>query len=74
MLYWYDLWELRGFSEIKSEWMRRAYKLGGVVEIAGKGGQSEHFQFKGIDIDGAMLLKKSTGQVAKVRTGTVNFL
>ena len=74
MLHWYELWEVQGFAEIRREWMRRAYKLGGLVKIPGEGGQIENLEFRGIDIDGAMLLKGTNGQVTKVRTGTVNFL
>ena len=74
MLHWYELWEVQGFAEIRREWMRRAYKLGGLVKIPGEGGQIENFEFTGIDFDGAMLLKGANGRLTKLRTGTVNFL
>ena len=59
---------------IRTEWMKRAYKLDGTVEVEGKNGSSAKFKFKGIDAEGAMLLDDENGTRNLYRAGTVRFL
>ena len=74
MLRWTNLWEKSGFEEIKKNWLQRAYKLGGKVELLDKDEQTRQFNFIGMDIDGAMLLRDCSGKIRKLMAGTVNFL
>ena len=55
-MHWFRIWENDGFDMIRTEWMKRAYKLDGTVEVEGKNGSSAKFKFKGIDAEGAMSL------------------
>ena len=61
-------------EEIKKNWLQRAYKLGGKVELLDKDEQTRQFNFIGMDIEGAMLLRDSSGKIRKLMAGTVNFL
>ena len=73
-VHWFRIWENDGFDMIRTEWMQRAYKLDGTVEVEGKNGSSAKFKFKGIDAEGAMLLDDENGTRNLYRAGTVCFL
>ena len=73
-VHWFRIWENDGFDMIRTEWMKRAYKLDGTVEVEGKNGSSAKFKFKGIDAEGAMLLDDENGTRNLYRAGTVRFL
>ena len=74
IVHWFRIWENDGFDMIRTEWMKRAYKLDGTVEVEGKNGSSAKFKFKGIDAEGAMLLDDENGTRNLYRAGTVRFL
>ena len=74
IVHWVRIWENDGFDMIRTEWMKRAYKLDGTVEVEGKNGSSAKFKFKGIDAEGAMLLDDENGTRNLYRAGTVRFL
>ncbi|MED5226332.1 MAG: biotin--[acetyl-CoA-carboxylase] ligase [Pseudomonadota bacterium] len=74
IVHWFRIWENDGFDLIRTEWMKRAYKLDGTVEVEGKNGSSAKFKFKGIDAEGAMLLDDENGTRNLYRAGTVRFL
>ena len=73
-VHWFRIWENDGFDMIRTEWMKRAYKLDGTVEVEGKNGSLDKFKFKGIDAEGAMLLDDENGTRNLYRAGTVRFL
>ena len=74
IVHWFRIWENDGFDMIRTEWMKRAYKLDGTVEVEGKNGSSAKFKFRGIDAEGAMLLDDENGTRNLYRAGTVRFL
>ena len=74
IVHWFRIWENDGFDMIRTEWMKRAYKLDGTVEVEGKNGSPAKFKFKGIDAEGAMLLDDENGTRNLYRAGTVRFL
>ncbi len=73
-VYWFHIWEDNGFGAIKDEWMRRAFKLGGSVSVENKNGLKAEYKFKGIDMEGAILLDDENGKRNRIRSGTVRFL
>lgn len=54
----YDAWLKEGFNPIREEWIKRAYQLGNMIERDGKKGT-----FKGIDINGAMILNADDKEI-----------
>ena len=74
IVHWFRIWENDGFDMIRTEWMKRAYKLDGTLEVEGKNGSAAKFKFKGIDAEGAMLLDDENGTRNLYRAGTVRFL
>ena len=73
-VYWFQIWEDNGFGAIKDEWMRQAFKLNGGVLVENKNGLMAEYTFKGIDIEGAMLLDDENGKRSRILSGTVRFL
>jgi len=73
-VYWFHIWEDNGFGAIKDEWMRRAFKLGGSVSVENKNGLKAEYKFRGIDMEGAILLDDENGKRSRIRSGTVRFL
>tara|TARA_B100000989_G_scaffold257195_1_gene206629 strand:- start:1032 stop:1832 length:801 start_codon:yes stop_codon:yes gene_type:complete len=73
-VYWFHIWEDNGFGAIKDEWMRRAFKLGGSVSVENTNGFKAEYKFRGIDMEGAILLDDENGKRSRVRSGTVRFL
>ncbi|MBH68302.1 MAG: biotin--[acetyl-CoA-carboxylase] ligase [Rhodospirillaceae bacterium] len=73
MFYWTNVWEKKGFDEIKKNWLQRAYKLGGKVEVSDNNEGTQQFTFIGIDKDGAILLRDCSGKITKLMAGTLNF-
>ena len=73
-VYWFHIWEDNGFGAIKDEWMRRAFKLGGSVSVENKNGLKAEYKFRGIDMEGAILLDDENGERSRIRSGTVRFL
>ena len=73
-VYWFHIWEDNGFGAIKDEWMRRAFKLGGSVSVENTNGFKAEYKFRGIDMEGAILLDDENGKRRRVRSGTVRFL
>ena len=69
-----DQWEDFGFGAIKDEWMRRAFKLDGSVSVETKNGVMAEYKFRGIDMEGAMLLDDENGNRSRLRAGKVRFL
>ena len=73
-LYWFHIWEDDGFGAIKDEWMRQAFKLDGSVLVENKNGLIAKYTFKGIDMEGAILLDDENGKRSRILSGTVRFL
>ena len=71
---WFHIWEDFGFGAIKDEWMRRAFKLNGSVSVENKNGVVAQYKFRGIDMEGAMLLDDENGKRSRLLAGTVRFL
>ena len=51
-----------GFGAIQDEWMRRAFKLDGSVSVENNNGVMAQYKFRGIDMEGAMLLDDENGK------------
>jgi BirA family biotin operon repressor/biotin-[acetyl-CoA-carboxylase] ligase len=69
---WYEVWSERGFEPIRDAWLARAARLGaGIrarvadIEVVG--------MFEGIDADGALNLRESTGRMRRISAGEVFF-
>jgi len=69
---WYEVWFERGFEPIRDAWLARAARLGaGIrarvadIEVVG--------MFEGIDADGALNLRESTGRMRRISAGEVFF-
>ena len=71
---WFHIWEDIGFGAIKDEWMRRAFKLDRSVSVETKNGVMAEYKFKGIDMEGSMLLDDENGNRRRLRAGKVRFL
>ena len=71
---WFHIWEDFGFGAIKDEWMRRAFKLDRSVSVETKNGVMAEYKFRGIDMEGAMLLDDENGNRRRLRAGKVRFL
>ena len=71
---WFHIWEDFGFGAIKDEWMRRAFKLDRSVSVETKNGVMAEYTFRGIDMEGAMLLDDENGNRSRLRAGKVRFL
>jgi BirA family transcriptional regulator, biotin operon repressor / biotin---[acetyl-CoA-carboxylase] ligase len=56
----YDIWAKRGFSPIRRAWIEDAYKIGKNIEVKLPKAKYSGV-FEGIDIDGALLIRKSDG-------------
>ncbi len=69
---WYEVWSERGFEPIRDAWLARAARLGARIrariadmEVVG--------MFEGIDADGALSLRESTGRMRRISAGEVFF-
>jgi BirA family biotin operon repressor/biotin-[acetyl-CoA-carboxylase] ligase len=63
-------WARNGFTEIRDEWMRHAYKVGGQV-TAGNGLTGA---FAGVDEAGAMIISLTNGARHRLVSGSVRYL
>ena len=54
--------------------MRRAFKLDGSVSVENNNGVMAQYKFRGIDMEGAMLLDDENGKRSRILAGTVRFL
>ena len=71
---WFHIWDDIGFGAIQDEWMRRAFKLDGSVSVENNNGVTAQYKFRGIDMEGAMLLDDENGKRSRLLAGTVRFL
>jgi BirA family biotin operon repressor/biotin-[acetyl-CoA-carboxylase] ligase len=69
---WYEVWQSRGFSALKSAWLERAQGLGG--EIRARLAQDEvHGVFETLDDNGALLLRTADRGLTHITAGEVFF-
>ena len=54
------------FGAIRDEWMRRAFKLDGSVSVENNNGVMAQYKFRGIDMEGAMLLDDENGKRSRL--------
>ena len=71
---WFHIWEDFGFGAIKDEWMRRAFKLNGSVSVENQNGVVAQYKFRGIDMEGAMLLDDENGNAADSSRNSAFFI
>ncbi|NKE48625.1 biotin--[acetyl-CoA-carboxylase] ligase [Roseomonas frigidaquae] len=68
-----DLWVQKGFAAIRLAYLQCAHRLGERVTV-GLGHNKTFYEegiYEGIDIDGALILKKSDGSISRLITGEV---
>jgi BirA family biotin operon repressor/biotin-[acetyl-CoA-carboxylase] ligase len=70
---WYDIWEKSGFEEIRKQWLKRAYGLGRRIKITNTASGKKIGVYKGLSMDGRMVLQEDNGHVELISAGTVTF-
>lgn len=71
---WYDIWSARGFEEIRTAWLNRAYGLGREVLVENSGAPDIRGRFTGVSDDGRMVIETRGGAEELVSAGTLSFL
>jgi len=66
---WVDIWQREGFEPLRRAWLSHAYGLG--ASITTSGGVTGIFE--DIGKNGALLLRKRSGQVIEISAGEVFF-
>ena len=70
--YYYDLWQDKGFAEIRELWLSQAHGLGEPIKARlAKGDKSGVFE--GLSPEGALLLKQDDGEILDINAGEVYF-
>jgi BirA family biotin operon repressor/biotin-[acetyl-CoA-carboxylase] ligase len=70
---WYEVWRSQGFaSGLRRPWLERAAGLKGQIRARLDEGEMEG-TFEGLDEDGALLLRREGGAVARITAGDVFF-
>lgn len=70
--YYYNLWNIEGFSMIRQLWLDRAFIKGNVITVS-DGLTKTSGTFYDIDENGALILKLSSGSLRLFSTGDVFF-
>jgi BirA family biotin operon repressor/biotin-[acetyl-CoA-carboxylase] ligase len=70
---WYDIWEKTGFEEIREQWLKRAYGLGRRIKVTNTASGQKIGIYKGLSMDGRMVLQEDNGHVEFISAGTVTF-
>jgi BirA family biotin operon repressor/biotin-[acetyl-CoA-carboxylase] ligase len=68
----YKLWQMKGFSDIRTRWIQNAHNLGAKAQIKVMGERISGL-FKDIDEEGQMILETESGVIRKVITCDVQF-
>ena len=62
-----------GFSEIRAEWLNRAFGQGKEIEVRIPGNETKRGTFKSIDDRGCLMLEDATGQLSAISTADIFF-
>lgn len=72
MAAWYEIWRQQGFAPLREAWLSRAAGLGQAIRVRRE--QNElHGMFESLDSDGALLLRETSGGVARITAGDMFF-
>lgn len=71
--FYYDLWQKQGFAPIREQWLAHAANLGKPLIARLASTKEEQGVFETLDVDGALLLRTSDGQIRRVLAGDVYF-
>lgn len=69
---WRTAWEQRGFSNIRKEWLSKAYGLGKEISVMFRG-EKIHGIFKDMDEEGLLVLELPNGEEQRISSGEVFF-
>lgn len=70
----YTDFSAHGFGPVREEWRRRCNALGRELAVSDGGKDVVHGMFDGIDVDGALLLRRPDGTVERIISGDVRVL
>ena len=70
--YYYDMWVIYDFPNIRKIWLKKAYKLGEVVTINDIKNRISGV-FQGLDTEGAIKIKLASGEEFSYTTGEIFF-
>jgi len=63
---WLSRWRSEGLEPVRSRWLRAAHPIGSAL----KAGEVEGL-FEGLDLEGALLLRRADGRIVTIRAGDV---
>ena len=69
---WYDIWNARGFGDIRDAWLARAAHIGGRIRARLQNEETSGV-FEGIDETGALILREAQGRTRVIAAGEVFF-
>jgi BirA family biotin operon repressor/biotin-[acetyl-CoA-carboxylase] ligase len=70
MAAWYEIWREQGFTPVRAAWMSRAAGLGHPIRARLEGNEMAGL-FEDLDMDGALLLRQSSGALVRITAGEV---
>ena len=71
LAHWLPRWENEGFAPVRDAWLARARGLGSAMTVT-LGGRRERGLFRGLDVDGALILDTGDG-ARRITAGEVAF-
>ncbi len=69
---WYDIWNARGFGDIRDAWLARAAQIGGRIRARLQNEETSGV-FEGIDETGALILREAQDRTRIIAAGEVFF-
>ena len=66
-----SLWRMSEPMLIVRAWLARAHPIGAVISVHSDGEEKLSGRFDGLDLDGALRLRRENGEIAIVRAGDV---
>ena len=69
---WYDIWNTRGFGDIRDVWLSRAAQIGGRIRARLQNEETSGV-FEGIDETGALVLREAQDRTRIIAAGEVFF-
>lgn len=69
---WYDVWNARGFGDIRDAWLARAANIGGRIRARLQNEETSGV-FEGIDETGALILREAQDRTRIIAAGEVFF-
>jgi BirA family biotin operon repressor/biotin-[acetyl-CoA-carboxylase] ligase len=69
---WYEIWARAGFAPVRAAWIARAFGLG-LSARARAADYEEEGVFEDLDEEGALLLRRRNGAIARIAAGDIYF-